>query len=182
MNKQEAAEFLNVSVRAVERYTQQGRLSVTYARGRTRPVAEYRAAELEALRAEIQANLYHQRPAHEKTNPANPEQPSEIGGVSPSQALQRQASEQGIAILSAAIRDALGGEYAARNGLSDKPSIADLSHKLTLSLPEAARVSGLSANHLRGAIHDGKLKAKIVGRGWKVKPEELRAYVGKVLK
>ncbi len=46
----------------------------------------------------------------------------------------------------------------------------------------AARVSGLSANHLRGAIHDGKLKAKIVGRGWKVKPEELRTYVGKVLK
>ncbi len=57
MNKQKAAEFLNVSVRAVERYTQQGRLSVTYKPGRTRPVAEYRDAELEALRAEINTNI-----------------------------------------------------------------------------------------------------------------------------
>ncbi|MEH2316999.1 MAG: helix-turn-helix domain-containing protein [Nostoc sp.] len=30
MNKQEAADFLGVSVRALERYVQQGKISVTY--------------------------------------------------------------------------------------------------------------------------------------------------------
>jgi len=53
MNKQAAADFLGVSVRAVERYTQQSKLSVTYAKGRTRPVAEYRQEELDALRADF---------------------------------------------------------------------------------------------------------------------------------
>lgn len=37
MNKQEAAEFLGVSVRALERYVQQGRLGGWYEKGKTRP-------------------------------------------------------------------------------------------------------------------------------------------------
>ncbi len=80
------------------------------------------------------------------------------------------------------IADALRDAQAHADGQAGAPSIADLAHKLTLNLAEAARISGLSTNHLRAAIHNGKLKARIVGRGWKVKPEELRAYVGKVLK
>jgi excisionase family DNA binding protein len=97
-------------------------------------------------------------------------------------ALQRAGGEQGMQAFALMVADALRGAQTPGNGQAGEPSIADLSHKLTLSLPEAARVSGLSVNHLRGAIHDGKLKAKIVGRGWKVKPEELRAYVAKILK
>ncbi len=36
MNKQQAAEYLGVSVRALERYVQQGRISVKYEKGKTR--------------------------------------------------------------------------------------------------------------------------------------------------
>ncbi|MDF5739617.1 MULTISPECIES: hypothetical protein [unclassified Nostoc] len=39
MNKQSAADFLGVSVRALERYVQQGKISVTYDKGKTRPIA-----------------------------------------------------------------------------------------------------------------------------------------------
>jgi excisionase family DNA binding protein len=53
---------------------------------------------------------------------------------------------------------------------------------LTLTIQEAAALSGLSANHLREAIKAGKLKARIVGRGWKIRPEDLRAYVSKVMR
>lgn len=35
MNKQQAAEFFGVSVRALERYVQQGRISVKYEKGKT---------------------------------------------------------------------------------------------------------------------------------------------------
>jgi len=180
MNKQAAADFLGVSVRAVERYTQQAKLSVTYAKGRTRPVAEYRQEELDALRAEINANLYHQRPAHEKPNPANSEQAGGLVAIPPSQALQRVGSEQSIQALGQAIADALRATQDGKG--SGSVAIADLAHKLMLSIDEAARLSGLSANHIRGAIHDGTLKAKIVGRGWKVNPEVLKAYAARLLK
>jgi excisionase family DNA binding protein len=56
-------------------------------------------------------------------------------------------------------------------------SIAD---KLTLSLVEASQLSGLSRNHLRQAIEDKKLRARIIGRGWRVKREDLDAYVKKL--
>jgi len=55
-----------------------------------------------------------------------------------------------------------------------------LTDKLTLSLTEAALLSGLSRNHLRQAIEDKKLRARIIGRGWRVKREDLDAYVKKL--
>ncbi len=176
MNKQDAAEFLGVSVRAVERYTQQGKLSVTYTKGRTRPIAEYRQDELDALRAEINANLYHQRPAHEKPNPANSEQAGGLVAISPSLSLQRAASPQTIEALGQAIADALQGAQTHANGTSSVP----LADKLMLSIDEAAALAGLSAHHVREAIKAGRLKAKIVGRGWRVKRPDLDAYVKKL--
>lgn len=53
MNKQEAADFLGVSVRALERYTQQGRISVRYEKGNTRPTANYDPTELETFKEEL---------------------------------------------------------------------------------------------------------------------------------
>ena len=53
MNKQQAAEFLGVSVRALERYVQQGRISVKYEKGKTRPTANFDQAELEAFKEEL---------------------------------------------------------------------------------------------------------------------------------
>lgn len=41
MNKKQAAEFLGVSVRALEGYVQQGRLTVRYKKGKTRPTANF---------------------------------------------------------------------------------------------------------------------------------------------
>ncbi|MEM6400732.1 MAG: helix-turn-helix domain-containing protein, partial [Cyanobacteria bacterium P01_D01_bin.116] len=48
MNKKQAAEFLGVSVRALERYVQQGKLTVRYEKGKTRPTANFDQTELEA--------------------------------------------------------------------------------------------------------------------------------------
>jgi len=59
-------------------------------------------------------------------------------------------------------------------------SITDLAHKLTLSLMEAAQLSGFSHNHLRQANEEKKLRAWIIGRGWRVKREDLEAYVKKL--
>ena len=173
MNKQEAADFLNVSARAVERYTQQGKLSVNYKPGRTRPVAEYRKGELEALRAEINANLYHQRPAHEKANPANPEQSSAVGAIPPSQALERAGGEQGMQAFASMIADALKAREVQGNGIPAVP----LRDKMTLSFKEASRLSGVPESHLRTAYADGALRGAKIGRGVRVTPDDVRRYV-----
>ncbi len=47
MNKEAAAKYLNVSVRALERYTAQERVAVRYVKGKTRPALDYDRAELE---------------------------------------------------------------------------------------------------------------------------------------
>ncbi|BAY66913.1 hypothetical protein NIES22_70570 (plasmid) [Calothrix brevissima NIES-22] len=41
MNKQEAADYLGVSVRTLERYVQPGKISVKYEKGKTRPTANF---------------------------------------------------------------------------------------------------------------------------------------------
>ena len=53
MNKKQAAEFLGVSVRAIERYTQQGRLTVRYEKGKTRSTVNFDQTELEAFKQEL---------------------------------------------------------------------------------------------------------------------------------
>jgi excisionase family DNA binding protein len=69
----------------------------------------------------------------------------------------------------------------APNGDAAPASVAvPVADKLTLSLVEAAQLSGLSRGHLREAIEDKKLKARIIGRGWKVKRDDLDLYVKKL--
>jgi excisionase family DNA binding protein len=45
---------------------------------------------------------------------------------------------------------------------------------------KAAALTSLSMNHLREAIHAGKLKGKIIGKGYKIKRSNLDAYVKKL--
>jgi excisionase family DNA binding protein len=95
----------------------------------------------------------------------------------PSQAIATR-SDNGDNRLSQAVAFLLDQE---RRRLTEPvPTLSDIAHKLTLSLVEAARLSGLSRNHLRAAIEAGDLKAKIIGRGWKVKKKDLESYVTKL--
>ena len=72
MNKQEAAEFLGVSVRALERYVQQGRIGVRYEKGKTRPTANFDPSELEAFKEEL--NQPTVKPAFESRQTATDQQ------------------------------------------------------------------------------------------------------------
>jgi excisionase family DNA binding protein len=52
-----------------------------------------------------------------------------------------------------------------------------VSEKILLNLNDCRLLTGLSDANLRDAIHKGRLKAKIIGRGWKVKKQDLNEYV-----
>ncbi len=53
MNKQEAANFLGISLRALERHTAEHRVAARYEKGKTRSVLAYDQSELERFKARI---------------------------------------------------------------------------------------------------------------------------------
>jgi predicted transcriptional regulator len=52
-----------------------------------------------------------------------------------------------------------------------------VSEKLLLNLNDCRLLTGLSEQNLRDAIKLEKLKAKIIGRGWKIKKQDLDDFV-----
>lgn len=57
ITKEETAEILDKTTRAVERYAADNRLCVTYAKGKTRDVPMYDRAEVEALAEKLKQPL-----------------------------------------------------------------------------------------------------------------------------
>ena len=64
---------------------------------------------------------------------------------------------------------------AARKERELAPS--EISHKLTLTLREAATLSGLPRQHLLEAIEKGKLKAQLIKQGWRINRSDLDHYI-----
>jgi excisionase family DNA binding protein len=161
MNKKQAAEFLGITPRTLERHMSAGRIAYEMRRGKTGEEAYFDPASVERFRADHLAPVI----------PGKVEEASQALATTSPVSLARQAptsqnGHQFAAMIAAAINSA--------------PSISDLAHKLTLSLVEASRLSGLSRNHLRAAIEAKKLKARIIGRGFRVKREDLDLYVRKL--
>jgi excisionase family DNA binding protein len=55
-----------------------------------------------------------------------------------------------------------------------------VSEKILLNLFDCRLLTGLSEASLREAIKSKKLKAKIIGRGWKVKRQDLDEFIKKL--
>jgi excisionase family DNA binding protein len=51
------------------------------------------------------------------------------------------------------------------------------SEKILLNLNDCRLLTGLSDANLRDAVHDGRLKGKIIGRGWKIKRQDLDKFI-----
>ena len=167
MNKQQAAEFLGVSVRALERYVQQGRISVKYEKGRTRSTANFDQTELEGLKAEL--NQPTIKPAVESRQTPTEQQLESDKPVLYSGEISEFGEITVIDKLSSIIEGLL-----ARDEIQPSVPIAD---KLLLTVHEAQALTGLSKDVLRDAISDGTLKAKVIGRSWRVKRSDLDQFV-----
>jgi excisionase family DNA binding protein len=174
MNKPEAARYLGVSVRALERYTQQHKINVTYAKGKTKPTPVYDEEELKVFKAELEGKLAR-RPAVEREIPPNPS----TGEISLARFGGTSGLDDARQWLSLVVRETVSATLEGQ-GSGGAPRGVPVFEKLTLSLIEASQLSGLSRNHLRQAIEDRKLKARIIGRGWRVKRDDLDTYVRKL--
>ena len=167
MNKQEAAEFLGVSVRALERYVQQGRIGVKYEKGKTRSTANFDLGELEVFKSELSQPTI--KPAVEsRQNPTEPSVESDKPVL-----YAGEITELGDLTVIDKLSSIIEG-LLARGETQPSVSIAD---KLLLTVPEAQALTGLSKDFLRDAIQDGTLKAKVIGRSWRIKRSDLEEFV-----
>ena len=60
---------------------------------------------------------------------------------------------------------------------SEKRGETPVEAKLLLTLDEAHSLTGLSRATLKGAIDGGQLKARIVGRAWRIKRRDLDSFI-----
>ena len=173
MNKQEAANYLGISTRGIERYTQKGKLTVKYEGGKTRPIAVYDEQELAKLKEELNTVSY--KPAVVDSDLES----SALEASSTSQiGLNTDNASYGLSELINQLEKLTKTieSFKAIEGNRGVPSVP-ISEKLVLSLKEAQALTGFSRERLREAIKDGSLKAQKIGNGWKVKRRDLDFYV-----
>ncbi len=166
MKKKEAADYLGISTRALERYVSLQRVGVAYIRGRTGDEAVFDKGELRRFKQQLSD--------HRRVRPAIADEASPSSETEPRQ-LARLSDVAPLAIferMTAALE-------ALKPNSSNVPTVP-VADKVMLTLPEAAALTSLSRAHLRAAIGEGKLKAQIIGRGWRVKRDDLDAWVKKL--
>jgi excisionase family DNA binding protein len=181
LDKGEVAAVLDCSTRQVEKYAGAGKFGeVKYVRGKRGHEARYNPALVAELKAEIEQKKLEviERPQGAVATRAAPESVTLAARIIEGQDRQHADAER-LAALLESIRDGL----AVRQLDGQQPApLAEIAHKLTLSVAEASRLSGLSKDALRAAIHEGRLRAKVIPgrRGFSVKRPDLDAFVRKL--
>lgn len=160
MNKKEAAAYLNVSTRAIERYTVQGKLAPAYEKGRTGLAPVYNQAQLDQVKKQMDeaANVSHAAIKPDKKD--KPDKGDKDGAL-----VLRSGSRADLAAFITAIDKTRG------------QSIADLAAKPLLTRDEAQRLTGLSRGLLKEAVASGKLKERRLGRAYRIKRSDSEAYI-----
>lgn len=136
MNKKEAAEYLSVSTRAVERYTASGKLPCSYVQGKFGKEANYQLSDLERFKAELSTTT-HQPEIIQPTTSIDtilPPDSTSLSGVSEGEISRIDYEERFLVAL---------------ESLANRTPISE---KLLLSLSEAQNLTGLSRQRLKEAI------------------------------
>ncbi len=177
MNKTQAAEFLGVSVRAVERFSSGGRLPSRYVRGKTGQVLDFEQADLEALKTELETPV-----ARATTGTAESRQ-----GVPDGEGRQdvSQDTSQALATLGGADSGAMAQFIEALASASfDKgrqTRLVAVSDKLMLTVDEAAAFAGVGRRAIDNAIKAGNLTAhRGLGQGRRIKKRAVETWIKKL--
>ncbi len=163
MNREEAAEALGISVRSLQRTVKASKLTVKYRRGSSgKQEAIFDPVEIEQYKASMESETVH---------------PAIASGESQALATTRDTDlARSVALVA---RDSLAAMFEAMRPTTERPGVA-IEAKLVLTLPEASALTNFSRGHLLEAIKNKKLKAKIIGRGWRIKRADLDLYVKKL--
>jgi len=164
MNKAEAAEFLGIGVRSLERYMSQGRIAYTRQRGKTGEVVVFNKLELEHFKEEL----------HEPTHEGAVEQ---VRQGSSSNSSQLVTSSQIMAEVGESLLNISDGIDALLETIKELAVKIPVETKPLLTLAEARQLSGLSRQYLLQAIKENRLKGQKIGKAWRVKRRDLERFV-----
>lgn len=153
MTKKQAADFLDIGERSLDRYMARGEIKFSYKKGRYGQEVVFEQEEVERFKDTINAPV---------TAIAIPESQAI---QSPPQPLPPVTPPQPATPLSPTDRLAL-------------VQIAAL--KITLRIEEAQRLTGYSRPFIREAIASGALKAHQAGGAWCIKRADLDAWIKKL--
>jgi len=159
MTREEAAQALGISVRSLQRTVKRGALQVKYKRGVS--------GKMEAVFDPEEVSNYKEEMEREIV----PGIPATTGDT----ALARvDAPHIGNALLSLL-------ERASKLDEQRYMPVVAIENKPLLKLHEASLLTGLSRQILRDAIEAKKLKAKVIGRAWRIKRVDLDQFLSKNL-
>lgn len=154
MNKEDAAKELGISVRSLQRLVQSERISVTYKRGNS--------GKQEAIFNTEEIQNYKRGRDTETVKPA-------ITTTNDTALARTDATTSDKQLARIDIETFF-------NAIQRKPTV-EIADKPLLKLDEAAALTGLSRDILRKAIDTKQLKAKMVGKAFRIKRADLDTYI-----
>jgi excisionase family DNA binding protein len=180
MNKKEAAEFLELSEKTVERYKSSGKLSARMKRivgadGKSRKVLDFNQSDLDRLKSELSGNIVFpeltDRHAQTETQTDTDRQTQLDNANFVNNELSTVGQTQTANLFEVIFKSL---ETISERNLR----ASDRFQKLMLTVDEAAAVSGLPKAFLDRAIKkDGALKATKIGGRYRIKRQDLDEFI-----
>jgi hypothetical protein len=164
LGKKEAADYLGMSTRTLERYVNDGRLSVRYEESANGQIALFDPEELDQLKEQKQIPRIKPAVIGSELAPTSSDinLSGNVGGLfTPFQRL----IERLILALN------------TRDDFRQKITPAQLQGKLLLKISEVQVLTGLSREFLIESIKDESLKAQIIGKAYRVKFKDLERFI-----
>jgi excisionase family DNA binding protein len=181
--RKQAAEFLEVSEKAIQRYTNKNLLTVEY---KDNPkgggkLSVYRADEVRRLKNKDMRHV-------QDDNVQDTIQDNALVPTVPNGAFQKSSIIQDTKAIQLSwtgvqfekiqeLSNYLKGIEAHMSQMAKPKKEVPIESKLLLTIKEAAMLSNISQENLRKAIKDGALKGGAIGKGLKVRREDLNAYI-----
>lgn len=179
MNKKEAAQFLEVSEKTVERYKSAGKLSARMKRitgddGKARQVLDFSESELQRIKQELSGETIFPMVTngHPQTKTqTDTDRQTELDRLNIANEESLILGQTQTVTVIKAIFERIETVFERQIQASDR------AQKLMLSIVEASAISGLPKSFIRQSIKDGKLKAVVIGRTYKIKRTDLDSFV-----
>ena len=184
LGKKEAAEYLGVTTRTLERHIQSGKLSVRYQPSPNGEIALFDPEELENFK-EGRDTVRIKPTIESEPLPLTPKPSQNPQGQitrSPdrselSQTQQPESIPLGLGTLIAPLGAWFNNLTRAIDNHGARITTTELRSKLLLTLDEAQTITGLSREILQEAIKNGELPSKIMGKSYRIKQKDLERYI-----
>ena len=183
LDKKQAAEYLGVTTRTLERHAKEGKLSVRYENSQFGEIAMFDPEELENFKEGKQTTRI--KPTIEPDQPkpidrpSNPQSQIARSPQTQTELFNPQQPESNFIItaLMAPLAGLFGNLTKSIDNHSSRISTTELRSKLLLTLDEAQVITGLSREILQEAIKNGELPSKMMGKAHRIKTQDLERYI-----